>query len=309
MSCSYIFTPCTNIKVSCQLPGRQLLFEKAAQVAVLDNYFFKKLGNYLSWTIIFWRRCATSCPGQPLLKKMLCNALIVVWGGRRRPSLVSSCHGNNFVPGNYILTSWQNRMSACMGDTFIGGERHQATEKQTEMIAMRRQPLRRPSPLRSTNARKKTPSSSQGERTQSSTQKWSATNKTSADVYNWLRIAASNQSTRYQLIMTISLNVFPTWLGLLFTRACQEFHKRSWSHPERKQYKAQHPKPTNTEPPAVLVMPHMVRDCDNSLTCTSKYPFPKATKHVWTDVVLCAAPLDLRRLFGSESQEVIFNNC
>ena len=50
------------------------------------------------------------------------------------------------------------------------------------------------------------------------------------------------------------------------------------------------------------------RLCQLLSTSTSKYPFPKATQQVWTDV-LCATPLDLRRLFCSESQEVIFNKC
>ena len=71
----------------------------------------------------------------------------------------NTCNRNKFVPGKYtdIITSWQNRMRACMGDTFIGGKRNQAIEKQTEMIAMWRQPLRQPSPLRSTNARERHP--------------------------------------------------------------------------------------------------------------------------------------------------------
>ena len=44
---------------------------------------------------------------------------------------------------------------------------------------------------------------------------------------------------------------------------------------------------------------HDKRLCQLLSTSTGKYPFPKATQQVWTDVVLCAAPLDLRRLFCS----------
>ena len=55
-------------------------------------------------------------------------------------------------------------MHASIGDTFIGEEKNQATEKRTENIATWRQLLRQPSPLRGTNAREKAPSSSEEER-------------------------------------------------------------------------------------------------------------------------------------------------
>ena len=137
----------------------------------------------------------------------MCNALIVVWGGRRKPSLVS-CNGNRFLPGKYIVTSWQNRMRACMGDTFTGGKRNQATEKRTEMIAMWPQPLRQPSPLRSTNAHKKTPSSSEGERTQKQHTKMICDNQNER---GFVQLTADRRTKPVQqLVVAIPLNLFPT---------------------------------------------------------------------------------------------------
>ena len=68
---------------------------------------------------------------------------------------MSSCNGNLLVPGKYIITSWQNRMLSCMGDTIIAGDMNQETEKQIKIIAICRQPLRQPSPMRTAKARKR----------------------------------------------------------------------------------------------------------------------------------------------------------
>lgn len=153
----------------------QLLYIKAVQL--FEWLFWTTTFENLSTSLTFWQTSATSCPRNIIFEtvwekaakhvvldscfwKPLWNAFMVVWGGVVGSLANLSFHVLVFVvPGRYVITLWQNQIRV-HGGTFIGGVRNQATEKRTKMTTTRRQPLRQPSPRRSTNAQKKTPSSS-----------------------------------------------------------------------------------------------------------------------------------------------------
>ena len=120
---------------------------------------------------------------------------------------------------------------------------------------------RQQSPRRGTNARKKTPSSSEAEKHHI---KIICDNVKSADM------CAADCRSPHQTSVPVSCGYSPQLVSHVYFVYCLGEYARNSQGltPPRTQnntkHNTQHPTPTNAKPPAVLVMPHMTKHCVNS---------------------------------------------